>query len=145
MIEELQRLKKHKDYHTVTVQTYDGDTREVVDGRIPCEQFPIVIMTSNGEREFPLPFKRRCIQLEIKEPNKDELTNIVKAHLGDNLTQEVETQIKNFYEKRGKGPLATDQLLNVVFMLMNKPLPNTKEKEAIIERLMAYLNTTGEQ
>jgi hypothetical protein len=30
-------------------------------------------------------------------------------------------------------------------MLMNKPLPNAKEKEAIIERLMAYLNTTGEK
>jgi MoxR-like ATPase len=145
VIEELQRLKKHKDYHTVTVQTYDGDTHEVVDGRIDCQQFPIIIMTSNGEREFPLPFKRRCIQLEIKEPELEELTKIVKAHLGDNLTQEIEIQIKKFVEKRGKGPLATDQLLNVVFMLMNKPLPNPEEKKAIIERLMAYLNTTGEQ
>jgi MoxR-like ATPase len=147
VIEELQRLKKHQEYHKVTVQTSDGQTHEVVDGRIPCEQFPIIIMTSNGEREFPLPFKRRCIQLEIKEPNKEELTKIVKAHLelGDDLTQEIETQIQKFYEKREKGPLATDQLLNVVFMLMNKPLPNAKEKEAIIERLMAYLNTTGEK
>ena len=145
VIEELQRLKKHTDYHQVTVQTYDGHPHEVVDGRIPCQHFPIIIMTSNGEREFPLPFKRRCIQLEIKEPNREELTQIVKAHLGDNLTQEIQTQIKKFYEKRGKGPLATDQLLNVVFMLMNKPLPNVQEKEAIIERLMAYLNTTGEQ
>ena len=47
--------------------------------------------------------------------------------------------------KREKGPLATDQLLNVGFMLMNKPSPNPQEKEAIIERLMAYLNTTGEE
>lgn len=145
VIEELQRLKKHKDYHTVIVQTYDGGIHEVVDGRIPCQHFPIIIMTSNGEREFPLPFKRRCIQLEIQEPNQKELTKIVKAHLGDHLTKEIETQIGKFYEKRGKGPLATDQLLNVVFMLMNKPLPNAQEKEAIIERLMAYLNTTGEQ
>ncbi len=144
-LEELQRLKKHEDYHTVTVQTYDGQTHDVVDGRIDCKRFPIVIMTSNGEREFPLPFKRRCIQLEIKEPDLEELTNIVKAHLGDNLTQEIETQIEKFVKKRAKGPLATDQLLNVVFMLMNKPSPNALEKEAIIERLMAYLNTTGEQ
>lgn len=144
VIEELQRLKKHKEYHTVKVQTYDGETYQVVDGRIPCQQFPIIIMTSNGEREFPLPFKRRCIQLEIKEPNPDELTSIVKAHLGDNLTEEIKTQIAKFVEKRGKGPLATDQLLNVAFMLMNKPLPDPKEKEAIIKRLMAHLNTTGE-
>jgi MoxR-like ATPase len=147
VIEELQRLKKHQKYHKVTVQTSDGQTHEVVDGRITCEQFPIIIMTSNGEREFPLPFKRRCIQLEIKEPNLGELTEIVKAHLelGDDLTQEIKTQIQEFYEKRKKGPLATDQLLNVVFMLINEPLPNPEEKEAIIERLMAYLNTTGEK
>jgi MoxR-like ATPase len=145
IIEELQRLKKQQEYHRVTVQTYDGNSHEVVDGRIPCQHFPIIIMTSNGEREFPLPFKRRCIQLEIQEPNQEELTKIVKAHLGNELTQEIETQIKKFVEKRGKGPLATDQLLNVAFMLMNKPQPNQEEKEDIIKRLMAYLNTTGEQ
>ena len=147
IIEELQRLKKHSEYHTVTVQTYNGGTYDVKDGRIPCEQFPIIIMTSNGEREFPLPFKRRCIQLEIKPPTLEELTNIVKAHLGDELTKEIETQIQKFHEKREKkqGELATDQLLNVAFMLMNEPLPNAKEKEAIIERLMAYLNTTGDK
>ena len=144
VIEELQRLKKHQKYHKVTVQTYDGEPHEIVDGRIPCEQFPIVIMTSNGEREFPLPFKRRCIQLEIKEPSQEELTKIVKAHLGDHLTQEIEDQIENFVKKRGKGPLATDQLLNVAFMLMHKIPPDKEEKKAIIQRLMAYLNTTGE-
>ena len=116
-----------------------------MDGRITCDKFPIVIMTSNGEREFPLPFKRRCIQLEIQEPTKDELTNIIRAHLGDNLTQDIEARISDFVRKREKGPLATDQLLNVGFMLMNKPSPNPQEKEAIIERLMAYLNTTGEE
>lgn len=145
VIEELKRLKKHQKYHAVTVETYDGNPHEVVGGRIPCQQFPIVIMTSNGEREFPLPFKRRCIQLEIAEPNPEELTKIVEAHLGNELTQEIETQIKKFVEKRGKGPLATDQLLNVAFMLMNKPQPNDEEREDIIKRLMAYLNTTGEQ
>ena len=145
VIEELQRLKKHEGFHKVTVQTYDGDSHEVEDGKITCQHFPIIIMTSNGEREFPLPFKRRCIQLEIKEPDQEELTNIVKAHLGEHLTQEIKTQIEKFVKKRDKGPLATDQLLNVVFMLMNKPFPNTQEKKAIIDRLMAYLNTTGEQ
>lgn len=145
IIEELRRLKKQEEYHAVPVQTSDGDTYSVVDGRIPCQHFPIIIMTSNGEREFPLPFKRRCIQLEIQEPNQEELTKIIKAHLGDELTKEIETQIKEFVNKRGKGPLATDQLLNVAFMLMNQPQPDKQEKEDIIKRLMAYLNTNGEQ
>lgn len=146
IIEELQRLKEDKDYQKVTVQTYDSDTHEVEDGKITCQYFPIIIMTSNGEREFPLPFKRRCVQLEIKEPDEKELTNIVKAHLelGDNLTPDIKKIINDFVKKRKNGPLATDQLLNVVFMLMNKPSPNQDEKNAIKERLMAYLNTTGD-
>ena len=145
IIKELQRLKKYQNYQEVTVETYNGNPHKVVDGRITCDKFPIIIMTSNGEREFPLPFKRRCIQLEIQEPTKDELTNIIRAHLGDNLTQDIEARISDFVRKREKGPLATDQLLNVGFMLMNKPSPNPQEKKAIIERLMAYLNTTGEE
>ncbi|NEO98250.1 MAG: MoxR family ATPase [Symploca sp. SIO2E9] len=147
-IKELSRLKDNKEYQKVSVQTHDGATREVIEGRITCQEFPIVIMTSNGERDFPLPFKRRCIQLYIKEPQKSELTNIVKAHLGEELTQEIEAQIQDFINKREQGPLATDQLLNVVFMLMggkDKPKPSEEEKKAIIKRLMAYLNTTGDQ
>ncbi|MDJ0730370.1 MAG: MoxR family ATPase [Crocosphaera sp.] len=146
IIEELQRLKKHKDYQKVTVRTYDDEEYEVQNGRITCEHFPIIIMTSNGEREFPLPFKRRCIQLEIQEPDKKQLTNIVKAHLGDDLTEDIEKTIKEFIEKREKkqGTLATDQLLNVAFMFLNKPTLDDKEKEAIKERLIAYLNTTGD-
>ena len=145
IIKELQRLKKYQNSQKISVETYDGKTHKVEDGTIACKKFPIVIMTSNGEREFPLPFKRRCIQLEINEPNIEELTNIIKAHLGDDLTQDIEARISEFVKKREKGPLATDQLLNVAFMLMNKPLPNAREKEEIIQRLMAYLNTTGEE
>ena len=145
IIKELQRLKKYQNSQKISVETYDGKTHKVEDGTIACKKFPIVIMTSNGEREFPLPFKRRCIQLEINEPNIEELTNIIKAHLGDDLTQDIEARISEFVKKRKKGPLATDQLLNVAFMLMNKPLPNAGEKEEIIQRLMAYLNTTGEE
>ncbi|ABG51367.1 ATPase-like protein [Trichodesmium erythraeum IMS101] len=145
IIKELQRLKKYQNSQKISVETYDGKTHKVEDGMIACKKFPIVIMTSNGEREFPLPFKRRCIQLEINEPNIEELTNIIKAHLGDDLTQDIEARISEFVKKRDKGPLATDQLLNVAFMLMNKPLPNAGEKEEIIQRLMAYLNTTGEE
>ncbi|MDJ0583161.1 MoxR family ATPase [Crocosphaera sp.] len=147
IIEELRRLKKYLKYHTVTVQSDDDSTYKVVDGKIICQHFPIIIMTSNGEREFPLPFKRRCIQLEIKRPTLEELTNIVKAHLGDDLTKDIEKTIKEFRDKRDKqqGTLATDQLLNVVFMFLNNPNLDDEEKQAIKERLMAYLNTTGDK
>lgn len=145
---EIPELKRRKDVEGdegTGVETDDGDTYFVQKGVITCEHFPIVIMTSNAERDFPLPFKRRCIQLHIEEPNLDELTKIVKAHLGDKLTDEVNEQIKAFIDKRKKGPLATDQMLNIAFMLMGKKQPSEDEKEAIINRLMAFLNTTGDK
>ena len=48
---------------------------------IDIEYPPIVIITSNDERELPKPFLRRCIFHYIEFPNEDKLTNIAKAHL----------------------------------------------------------------
>jgi MoxR-like ATPase len=45
-----------------------SETYEIPDGAVKCHQFPFVVLTSNGEREFPAPFLRRCIQLTIAEP-----------------------------------------------------------------------------
>ena len=39
-----------------------------VDTAVECRAFPFVVMTSNSEREFPAPFLRRCIQLEMQRP-----------------------------------------------------------------------------
>lgn len=46
----------------VEVHTDDPQGRTVVQrGRVECAEFPIVVMTSNGEREFPAAFRRRCL------------------------------------------------------------------------------------
>lgn len=34
---------------------------EITRGRVPCAMFPLVILTGNGEREFPPAFLRRCL------------------------------------------------------------------------------------
>ncbi len=52
-IPELVRLSDDPRYQLVTVGTYDGRSVEVKRGRVRCEAFPLVVMTSNGEREFP--------------------------------------------------------------------------------------------
>ena len=41
---------------------------EITGGKVQCDQFPFVVITSNSEREFPAPFLRRCIQLTIEDP-----------------------------------------------------------------------------
>ena len=48
--------------------------------RCPTAAFPLVIMTSNGEREFPPAFLRRCLQLDMQLPDEDKLARIVAKH-----------------------------------------------------------------
>ena len=39
------------------------------DGYVRCAQFPFVVLTSNGERDFPAAFLRRCIRLRMPPPD----------------------------------------------------------------------------
>ena len=90
-IPELVRLKKKVDQ--VTVRTSYCDEKEIItcsdittiieDGRVTCQTFPFIIMTSNGERDFPPPFLRRCLRLDMREPDEQALEAIVTAHLED--------------------------------------------------------------
>lgn len=89
-------------------------------GRIACNEFPLVILTSNNERDFPPPFLRRCLRLNMYEPDKLQLEKIIRAHFDDgSLTQDnIDHWIKEFLDKRdAREQLATDQLLNALFMV----------------------------
>lgn len=44
---------------------------------------PIVIITSNSERQLPLPFLRRCVFYHLGFPNKEKLQRIIEERLGD--------------------------------------------------------------
>ncbi len=88
-------------------------------GLVKCRQFPFVVLTSNGEREFPAPFKRRCLQLEMPKTSKEMLGEIVRARLGDKIAGEATDLIKDFLDKKREGKIAIDQLLNALFVLKN--------------------------
>jgi MoxR-like ATPase len=88
----------------------------VRNGLVRCRAFPIVVLTSNGERDFPPAFLRRCVQLDLVEPDRERLTSIVTAHLGKEVTDLAVPLIDQFLDRRSVGELATDQLLNAVFL-----------------------------
>jgi MoxR-like ATPase len=115
---ELRRLSKSKG--TATIVDGFGRSVEIKEGHLECNQFPFVVMTSNAEREFPPPFLRRCIRLTIKAADDVErLTEIVKSHLKESLRgreAEVKALIENFLAEAKSKELATDQLLNAVFL-----------------------------
>ncbi|MEM7533426.1 MAG: MoxR family ATPase [Chloroflexota bacterium] len=128
------------------VHTHDGlASAPVTGGHVTCNAFPIVVLTSNGEREFPAPFLRRCIRLHINPPNDDKLNRIVKAHFG-NLDEAQEAHymslIYDFINRRDEGDLATDQLLNAIYLSglsvdLNAPTPN---KQQLIDEILRRLS-----
>ncbi|MEU2133803.1 MoxR family ATPase [Streptomyces sp. NPDC018352] len=114
-ISELTRLPD--DHVPVHVQTDDPDeTASVTRGRVRCSEFPVVVITSNGERDFPPAFLRRCVRLDLPEPDEQRLREIVAAHLGPDALNDMDDLLREFLGRRAAGELATDQLLNAVFL-----------------------------
>jgi MoxR-like ATPase len=136
---EIPELVRHEQ-HVVAVREWDGDERQdIVDGKIQCREFPFVVMTSNGERDFPAPFLRRCIRFDMPPLDADILENIVKAHLvpaDDRPEDEVlNALIDRFLTRIGSGEsLAVDQLLNAAHLLAGGDM--SIEERGVLEVLL---------
>ena len=105
-------------------------------GRVRCRSFPFVVMTSNGEREFPPAFLRRCIRLELGQPDRGKLETIVKAHLPAHVSSS-EDIIDQFLERKTIGDLATDQLLNAIYLAN---VTKVDDRESLARDMMPYLS-----
>ena len=111
---------------------------EIAGGWVRCYAFPIIVMTSNGERDFPPAFKRRCLRVRMPDPKTDALNQIVKAHFGEKFFQDHNNQdkiaelIKAFRPDDNK-PIerATDQLLNTIYLLTREVSPGSDDEESI--------------
>ena len=144
-IPELVRIKD--DCKEVEVQTYyrkEERTFTVPEGLVKATTFPFAIMTSNGEREFPPAFLRRCLRLDMREPKLPMLEKIVKTHLlqeGEELSQQAQALIEEFlkYRDTEQRTLATDQLLNAIYLLTRDRVPNEKERKRLRDRLFQSL------
>ncbi len=75
------------------MEFYIDETKETVKAKTR----PIVIITSNAEKELPDAFLRRCIFHYITFPDKELMTQIVDAHF-ENLEEHLlEQALKTFY------------------------------------------------
>ncbi|MEV4568534.1 MoxR family ATPase [Nonomuraea sp. NPDC049419] len=131
-------LARHGD-GSGTVTTADNDHVPVCNGVIRCNAFPLVIMTSNAEREFPPAFLRRCIRLELREPDATKLREILTAHMGD-LAEQSDDLVELFLSRKTKGQLATDQLLHAVYLTSEAAKHGSVDRAALAERIMPFLD-----
>ncbi|MFD5374316.1 AAA family ATPase [Streptomyces griseoincarnatus] len=109
----------------------------ITGGRVSCTNFPIVILTSNGERDFPAAFLRRCIRLDLPSPDTQRLAEIVQAHLGYEGVRRGADLIEDFVRRRADGTLSTDQLLNAVYLLLGDGTSETQAE--LLEQVLRPL------
>lgn len=147
-IPELARISK--EVNQVEVRTYDGIDIPIKAGRVRCQNFPFILLTNNGERDFPPAFLRRCLRLNMPyEPDANALKEIVKAHLGSDAITKDEEKINQLIAKfrtlRESGDVATDQLLNAIYMVTREFKPEEAEEQDLIEVLLKYLTSAEDR
>ncbi|QIJ62424.1 MoxR family ATPase [Streptomyces sp. JB150] len=135
-IPELVRAARHTPVAQVLADGTDARV-PVTRGRVRCRAFPFVVLTSNGEREFPPAFLRRCVILRLRQPDDRHLADIVRAHLGE-PDGHAQRLIERFLSRVGGGELATDQLLNAIYLARASDL-GAESLDELAERLMPYL------
>ena len=116
-------------------------------GRIRCKAFPLVFLTSNGEREFPPAFLRRCLRLQLQPPDNAKLTKIVEARFALDSSQQALAQklISEFIHERDNNDreLATDQLLNAVYMTLRHIDPLQRDRQMLREAIWKSLSESA--
>lgn len=75
------------------MEFYIHETKET----IKAKERPIVIITSNAEKELPDAFLRRCIFHYISFPDREQMTEIVNAHFEDLEEHVLKNAMDTFY------------------------------------------------
>jgi MoxR-like ATPase len=144
-IPELVRVRNREP--EVTVHTADlGVTAPVRDGIVRCHAFPIVVITSNGERDFPAPFLRRALTIAMPDPDREALADMVAAHFADGADNLADELIRLFTDHRErKKELAADQLLNAVHLATSGYLPTAERQdwERLLDRIWHRLGQSS--
>jgi MoxR-like ATPase len=93
---------------------------------IRAEQRPIVIITSNNEKELPDAFLRRCFFHFIRFPDADTLAQIVRVHFPDIKEGLLSSALTQFFELRETPGLkkkpSTSEMLDWLKLLLAEDL-----------------------
>jgi MoxR-like ATPase len=119
----------------IEVRALDGELVAIERGVVKCREFPIIVITSNGERDLPPAFLRRCLRIDLPKPDTAMLREIVLRHLPDGDEALLNELLEKFDYRRANGMLATDQLLNA-FYLVTQGRAMSAEDRLTIENIV---------
>ncbi len=112
LLQELDRMEFHVYETKETVKAADR---------------PIVVITSNNEKELPDAFLRRCFFHYIKFPDRHTMQEIINVHFPDIKTMLVSKAMDIFYEVRDvpglKKKPSTSELLDWLKLLLHEDMP----------------------
>ena len=94
---------------------------------IAAEQRPIIIITSNNEKELPDAFLRRCFFHYIRFPERETMEQIVAVHFPDLKKKLLSEALESFFELRDipglKKKPSTSELLDWIKLLVAEDIP----------------------
>ena len=95
--------------------------------RIEAKERPIVVITSNNEKELPDAFLRRCFFHYISFPDRETMREIIEVHFPGIQKNLVTKAMEIFYDIREvpglKKKPSTSELLDWLKLLLNEDMP----------------------
>ena len=125
------------------MEFYCYETREHVKAKIR----PVVMITSNNEKELPDAFLRRCFFHYIKFPDKDTMQKIVDVHFPGLKKDLLKEALEVFFQMRDlpglKKKPSTSELLDWLKLLLAEDIPpealKSQDKKTVIPPLAGAL------
>ncbi len=111
---------------------------------ITAKQRPVVIITSNNEKELPDAFLRRCFFHYIKFPDPETMSEIVEVHYPGLKQQLVTDALRTFYQLRDvpglKKKPSTSELLDWLKLLMVEDIDLSTIREKDVRKAIPPLH-----
>ena len=122
------------------MEFYVYETKE----HVVAKNRPLVIITSNNEKELPDAFLRRCFFHYITFPDPDTMKQIIDVHFPDIQKNLVSEALQIFYEIRDvpglKKKPSTSELLDWLKLLMAEDMPEEILRERDPSKLIPPLH-----
>ena len=125
------------------MEFYVYETREL----IKAKHRPLVVITSNNEKELPDAFLRRCFFHYIRFPDKETMQQIVDVHYPGLKKELLAAALASFFQMRDvpglKKKPSTSELLDWLKLLLAEDIPpealHSKDTKAIVPPLHGAL------